>query len=245
MNLFNLGFSKIVEMVNEGFDQFFQGFFFYGAWGLLAGLIILFVINFVPLFRPKRRFFKIVNALNILYLPGFFALSFGLYGGLYQFQQHMNIQIKETIVPMTKVSFPAFQIYLVTNNDNEKDLTSHIEQFSSVIKLDKESHSWWESKKMQLADKELPKTIGWGIESIIDVEIAERGYDNPDRVLVARKMSFLKLRSSFWKKVEVRARERADQTFLMHYLKVSFLVAGMSFFLLFQIAVLVLRPKNS
>lgn len=248
MKLFEAGFERIMELVNVCVDRIFEGALFWGIIGIIIGLVILFLINFIPTLRPKRKFFKILNIVNILYLPLFFGITLGGFGGIKAAKVYLNSQISETIVPMTKMSFPGFQIYLATDEtamSSKITLEEAIVEFTKIIDFHTDSDYWLDKQKIKFANSEVPIVIGWGIEAVVDAEIAERGFKNVSRIEVANHMSFLKLKYSFWRDVEQRTEAYADRYFKLIYLKLIFLSLGMGSFLLFQIAAVLFRPKNT
>ena len=247
MGYFNLGIGRIQDIVDGCTYYVLEGAYFYGALGLFAGFLLVLIINLVPVFKPKTKFFKVLNLFNFIYFPALFALALGGLGGLYHGDNFIKKEIKETMVPMTKLIFPAFQIYLATDVDvKNTDITLNdaIENFTSSIKIKPKDDSWLEQQKVRIANDQVPKGIGWGIQSVVDAEIVDRGYENVRRLEVANHMSFLKLRYIFWRDVEERTQAYSDRYFMQQYLKLLFLVFGFGSLFIFQIMVLLFRPKE-
>lgn len=247
MRIFDLGFSKIQDIVDQCADVVVESATQYGIIGFLSGLTLILAFFFVPFLKPKRRFFKVMNLFNLIYFPSLFAVVFGIYGGIHAADKFSENQIKETVVPLTKMAFPAFQIYLATEvnvKDPNVTLESSISEFAGVINFKPKDDSWFEEQKADIANSQVPKSIGWGIQAVVDAEINERGYENVRRIEVANHMSFLKLKYSFWRDVEARTQAYADHYFMQQYTKWFFLTLGMASLLFFQIMVVLFRPGN-
>jgi hypothetical protein len=148
---------------------------------------------------------------------------------------------------MTKLSFPAFQIYLATKvdlKDSTITLNDAIGNFAGIINFQPIDDTWLEEKKTDMANSQVPLAMGWGIQAIVDAEIVDRGYENVTRIAVADHMSFLKLKYAFWKDVELRTQHYADLYFMKQFMKLLFLSIGMGSLLMFQIMVLLFKPRD-
>ena len=247
MGLLNLGFGRIRELVNQCADSIIEGATLWGVIGFFLGLLIVLMIYLIPFLKPKSRFFKIINVFNFIYFPALFCLMLGGYGGISYAHKYVAKQIKETVVPMTKLSFPAFQIYLATSvdvKDTSISLNDAVNDFAGAISFKPKNDTWLEEKKTDMANSQVPKAIGWGIQAIVDAEIVDRGYSNVRRIEVANHMSFLKLKFSFWKDVELRTQTYANLYFAKQYMKLFFLSIGMGSLLVFQVMVLLFKPKD-
>ena len=237
--LFGKGLPDFNLIINDCFIEIIRGFKLYGIIGVLLAVIVLFILNSVKRFKPKKSVFKLFNIINFIYLPLLFGITFGGFGALNFAQTFTEKQLPENVIPSIQMSFPTFQLYLTMNWKKLKKENARLEDavtdYAKVIEIWTDSNSWVEKKKTKVANVEIARMIYKGIESVVETEIERKGSKSGDYLEVARKMNFIKVSPGFWDEVETKTLDKTRTDFRNKRIKYAILTLIFSSLLILEL----------
>ena len=215
MNLFDFGFGKVSEVVNNFVDEATPSVILFSFVGLALGIGLVLFISKKGNFK-KGWLFKIIYSIFIPILFMGFSMSYSIVNSAENF---FVGEVKRSIVPMTNMSFPAFQLYLgfKWTGIKKKGYTFDdvMDQYASHVKFSTKKDSYIDRKKAEFANYLVPNFVRWGVESIIEtarIESKEKNdFNNSDHdnlLKFSKNVNVSIYGKKYWVKVENGVEEK-------------------------------------
>lgn len=233
MNIFDAGFPKIIETITESFTYVREGAIEFGLYGLGIGILFILIGGFGGFFKRKSRGLRILTWCYYVTIPLSFGLAGAVMGGLHAADRFIEHQIPLTATPLTKVTFPSFQYYLMDNYKHYRQFDNGfamvLNDFVTEIHFDYRSNDASHKMKVDIANRIVPEVTRWEMESIVESAIVYCKDDDKtgdrygihedktaDTLFVARKLNIFRYPKSFWERVNIVAEAKCKKYF-SHY----------------------------
>jgi len=226
--------SHILELVGECFNEMLLSTLIFGLPALLVGILL----NY---FLKKRTGFKIIKWLAIVYsvvIPLSLACLAGGAAALSKGKAFAAEQVHKTVLPLIKVTFPSYQLYLKFNKielfSERTTVRQTIEEHLSFIQYHTIKKGMLEKIKVDAANKVVPNIAKCGLFEALHTGVPSLEIDRKisDYYKEALEFNIDELNKEQWQILEQVLNEKLDVMF-KPYFKKLYLFAGLSFLLPF------------
>ena len=163
--------TDVFELVGQCFLEIIQAILLYGTAGLVVGIILMILANKKGLLKRDNILLKILVVVYFVYIPVVIAYTSGAFGALYTAEEFTREQVHKKVTPLTKSTFPAYQMFLKFNWNriigSEMNFNSTMEEYLAFIEFQPEEDTWWERQKVKLANEFVPQVAIWSMEAVV------------------------------------------------------------------------------
>lgn len=223
--------SEILGLIDQCIDELIWAMFLYGAIGLAVGLLLILIGRKKGLFRRKHVVMRLLVGAYQIFIPLLFAYTTGALGAVWTAEKFTKEQVHSEITPLTKTTFPAYQMFLQFNwnriTGSKMNFHETMEEYLDFIGFQPEKDTWKEIWKAKLANEIVPKVATWSMEAVVHAarRIAEeeaakvKESETPvtTALALARSMDIDNYKKRYWELVEEETNERIHGFYIPFY----------------------------
>lgn len=214
--------SSILDLVGECFSEMLVQAVLFGFAGLLAGVLLLYLIRKGKANPVRLRW--LLPTYRVL-IP--LALGAMLGGGaaLMKAKSFTYKQVNKTVLPLIKATFPSYQLYLKFNKielySKRVTVQQTIDEHLSFIEYHPLKKGSYEKIKVKAANRIVPRLAKWGlfealhagVPAVVPEEKISGYYDG------ALAFDIDKLPREEWVQIEKTLEEKVDAFFMPYFIK--------------------------
>lgn len=222
MEFFELGIERIHRLISDCFLLAAARGLLFAFLFLIAGALVVFFCHRRNFFKRKNRAMQFVARSYYFYIPLVFLLCGFAIGAALATKDFFAKETKNSISPLMKLVFPAYQSHVNTHWDRviqtRMSFTQTLEEYVHEIKFEPRSGDFKERFSTHTANLMVPKITRWGIESVVNTardmalkQSEEQGYIENNKVkalLIVHSLSMFNYPPGLWDETNTRLEEK-------------------------------------
>lgn len=222
MEFFELGIGRIHQLISDCFYLAAMRGIWFGLSSLILAFLLLFLCKKFNLFKRESRAIQIITHSYNIYIPLVFLLGGFAVGASLATKDFFAKETKNSISPLMKLVFPAYQSHVNTHWDRvvqtRMTFNQTVDEYVNDVEFAPRNEEFFERISTQTANFMVPKITRWGIESIVaaakDIflkQSEEQGYIETSKVkalLIAHSLSMFNYPPGIWEEANTRLEEK-------------------------------------